>query len=196
MLTLSTEIRSSSQESGGVLASLQRTLKDKRPLNKSIATVCETLTRRHITEEAAPSRHKTANSLGATPTGYLRDVAEATESDFDGDSARVKMYGSILRRVLGDVIVLPLKGKYLTIPATAEAFGRRAGEVPGLAFGFVKDSKGVTRPALQRDGEAIFWLVRRVKLPQDTGLIPTDEQYAAAAELGAQEYYSEALGKG
>ena len=194
MLTLSTEIRSSSQESGGVLASLQRTLKDKRPLNKSIAAVCEILTRRHITEVAAPSRHTTANRLGATPTGYLREVAEATESDFDGDSARVKMYGSILRRVLGDVIVLPLKGKYLTSPDTAEAFGRRAGEVPGLAFGIVKDSKGVLRPALQRDGEAIFWLVRRVKLPQDTGLIPTDEQYAAAAEVGAREYLEEALG--
>jgi len=190
MLSISTEIRSSSQESGGVLASLQRTLKDKRPLNKSIAAVCEILTRRHITEVAAPTRHTTANRLGATPTGYLREVAEATESDFDGDSARVKMYGSILRRVLCDVIVLPLKGKYLTIPATAEAFGRRAGEVPGLAFGIVNG-----RAALQRDGEAIFWLVRRVRLPQDTGLIPTDEQYAAAAELGAREYWEEALGE-
>ena len=47
---------------------------------------------------------------------------------------------------------------------------------------------------MQRDGEAIFWLVRRVRLPQDTGLIPTDEQYAAAAEVGAREYLEEALG--
>jgi hypothetical protein len=188
MLTVHPEIRTTAQGAGSVLESLRGKLVDRTPLNKSIAAVCEILTRRHIAEVAAPSRHRTANALGATPTGYLREVAEATEGDYDANSAVVKMYGDILRRVLGDVVVLPVKGKFLTIPATAEAYGRRAGEIQGLAFGIVNG-----RAALVREGQPIFWLVRRARLRQDDGLIPTDEQYANAAELGAREYLEQAL---
>jgi len=78
--------------------------------------------------------------------------------------------------------------KYLTIPATAAAFGRRAREIAGLFL--VKFKSGVKALA-KRDGKGLkvfYWLKESVTLPQDRELLPSDEQLLNAAEKGARDY--------
>lgn len=201
-----------------ILNDLQSKLSDRTGLNKSIAGVAEALTRRHIIETAAPSRHNTASRLGATPTGYLTRRGNAIESSATSDAAIVTLAGAteIFARVSGDVDVHPVGSKYLTIPANAAAFGHRAGEFPFLRFmQFPSGVKALVRvkeslkprkprdpskpgpkrkpapPSHRKPGvtpDVYYWLRESVTLPQDRELLPSDEQYTQAAELGARDY--------
>lgn len=202
------------------LARLEGRLTDRTDLHRRIGTAAEVLTRRHIIEVAAPARHTTAERLGASPTGYLARRGQAVESSANRDAAIVTLGGAreIFARVDGPVIVAG-RGKLLTIPATAPAYGRRAGEFSNLRFVlFPSGAKALVKSKTARGGphrvrhpeaarsarparprqagdrpEVMFWLKDQVTLPQDRGLLPADEQFAQAAEIGARDYIKEAL---
>lgn len=205
-----------SDQATPILAELQRKLEDRTELNRSIAAVSEVLTRRHIAEVAAPLRHTTAKRLGAKPTGYLNRRANAIESSGTREEAIIRLGGApeIFARVDGPVIIRA-KEKLLTIPATAEAYGRRAGEFSDLRFVmFPSGAKALIRAPGHKRGpervrpvpkiragrgssekrrqgphpEVVFWLRDEVELPQDRGLLPSEDQYTQAAELGARDY--------
>jgi hypothetical protein len=98
--------------------------------------------------------------------------------------------------------IAPTRGKYLTIPATGEAYGKRAREFNNLRFAIVQG-----RPALveaeatkvrfgnrKKDGSRtvfkgettsgltpFFWLVRHVHQEPDRSILPSDEQIGATA---------------
>lgn len=107
---------------------------------KTVGASVETLTRDHI-RKAAPSRHKTANRLGATPTNYLAKRADTVESSVSGTLVMVAVYGAIFARVDGSKTVRARPKKALTIPATAAAYGRRAKEIGGLRLVVFLDAK-------------------------------------------------------
>ena len=172
------------------LKRLQSQLTDRTELNAKIAATAETLTRRYLIEVAAPVRHKTAERLGATPTGYLGRRANAIESRGTKDAAIVSLgsEADIFARVDGPVIVRARAAKFLTIPATAAAFGRRAREIGGL---FPVTFKTGSKALVQKDGKKLkvfYWLKEAVTLPQDRELLPSDEGYEKAAELAAQDF--------
>lgn len=108
--------------------------------------------------------------------------------------------GAALRRFGGTV--RPVNKKYLTIPAIAEAYGRRAPDIAGLEFLMAMTPQGHFAPALvQLDAEAkaagrkkafrtgqgtvFYWLVRQTKHKPDPSVMPTDEQMSLAAEAAA-----------
>jgi hypothetical protein len=155
-----------------------------------VAANAEVLTRRHILETAAPTRHKTAQRLGATPTGYLERRAERIESTYTGSTATVILGGEaeIFARAFGPVTVRARSAKNLTIPLIAEAYGRRAGEFSDL---FPITSSRGNKLLVRRDGKllkAYYLLKPQVVLPEDRGLLPSDEQYTQVVEMAAQDF--------
>ncbi|MES2598610.1 MAG: hypothetical protein V4662_24965 [Verrucomicrobiota bacterium] len=168
-------------------------------LRKGIATRMEKLTRSHILF-ASVTRHKTATRLNASPTNYLVKAAEAVETEVSpgADSpVKVYVYGEIFERVDRDVEVKPVRKKWLAIPATRQAYGRRPGEIPGLHFMLMK--KGtlaalVSYPGGKRkdDGrkniKIWYWLKKGVTLPKDPGLLPSQLLYANELELAAVDF--------
>jgi hypothetical protein len=180
---------------------------DLTELHQLIAANAEVLTRRHLVEKAAPARHTTAQRLGANPTGYLTRRAQAIESQGTRDSATVTLGGAveIFARVDGPVTIYPQR-KYLTIPASAQAYGRRAGELGSLRFiAFGSGAKALAavkvgtktgkrgKPVKDVQLTVHYWLRDKVTLSQDRGLLPTEEQYVEAGEAAAQTLLEDIL---
>lgn len=130
----------------------------------------------------------------------------------DGVKITASQIGFRQRRYGGEI--RPKGGrKYLTIPATPEAYGRRAGEFGDLDFAFVMDENGAIRPALVRRastllkysrrkrkdgsvsinvraGEEIerkvyYWLVKKVTQQPDPSVLPPDSLIVAYAREAA-----------
>jgi hypothetical protein len=99
--------------------------------------------------------------------------------------------------------IRPVNAKYLTLPATAEAYGKRAREFNDLKFGFAPDPEldGAMRPALiqasstvvsfgreKKDGTrsvnrgatlggtVFYWLTKEVNQAGFPEMLPTEEQ--------------------
>lgn len=143
----------------------------------------------------SPSQHRTANRLGATPTGHLEDAYNRIESSSSEKAASLWMPGaSRLRAAFGSYVVRPTGGrKYLTIPVAAEAYGRRAGEIDGLIFMRVGPNK---TPLLAKpDGDRIttyYLLAREASIPEDPSLIPFDRLTEKVTDA-AGEYIDQAI---
>lgn len=176
-----------------VLAELHRELTDRTELHQYIGAAGEAGTRMHI-RAAAKDRHYTSKRLGASPTGYLTKRAELVQGKGSKEGAEIQVTGAIFARVFGPVTIRPRNKKMLTIPWAAESYGKRAGEFSGL---FVYRSKLKDQVFLcRREGTEIkflFLLKRQVILPQDRGLLPSDDQYGKTAELAARGYLRKLL---
>ena len=200
-----------------ILRALDRELTDRSGLNAYLASTAEAGTRTYI-RAAAAQRHTTAQRLGASPTNYLSKNAELTESSHDASSATVTVHGAIFQRVKGDVTVKARNSNWLTIPATAEAYGKSAREFNDLrvqffgkglmglvkaeqsevgtraraGFSHDRDVAGRSSTPLKSAARPVvyFWLKKSVLLPQDRGLLPSEEQYTQGAELAARDYLS------
>ena len=176
-----------------ILAGLNRELTDRTGLHQYIGAAAEAGTRLHI-RKAAQARHATANRLGAKPTGYLTKRAELVEGRGNAKEAEITVTGAIFKRTFGPVTVRPVAKKMLAIPMRAEAYGKRPGEFTDL---FVFKSKQ-GRLFLARQAEPgklhfLFLLKASVVLPQDRGLLPSDDQFGQIAELGARGYLRKRL---
>jgi hypothetical protein len=176
-----------------VLADLHRELSDRTSLHKYIGAAAEAGTRLHI-RSAAAQRHKTADKLGAKPTGYLTKRAELVEGTGNAEQAEITVTGAIFKRVFGPVRVRPVAKKMLAIPMRAEAYGKRPGEFDDL---FVYRSKQgrlfLAKQAAPGRLQFYFLLKASVVLPQDRGLLPSDEQFGQLSELAARGYLSKQL---
>lgn len=185
---------------------------DRRALHTAMGNRIQDLTSRHILEVAAPRRHTTARRLGAEVTNYLAIAGQSVESAGDNDGATVAITrnGAIFARVAGPVTITARLKKFLTIPAIAAAYGRRAREVGGLwvrGMGkgrlalvrgpkYAKKPDGTRRTAqeaaeyrryLAANTTVFYWLRRSVRLSEDRGLLPTEAQLYEAMKAGAQE---------
>lgn len=184
-------------DSTPVLQHLLKELEDLTPLNEYIGNAAAEGTRLHI-RSAAESRHETSAALGASPTGYLAKRAELVSYTASSSGVELAITGAIFRRVFGPVTIKPVAGKMLTIPWRAEAYGRRAREFGDLFVYVSKRGKGLAFLA-RREGKTLqlyYLLKSMVVLQQDTGLLPTEEQYAQGAEIGARGYLSKLLRQG
>jgi len=179
----------------------------REELNRLIAVDCTMLTETHL-ELIAPFHHKTAERLGAQPTNYLYAIAELLQPYWDNTRASILFPTQgleIFARVNGPVEVRAIRGKYLTIPATAEAYGVRATTIPGLKFiPFANGTRALVRQSVtmvpgKRPGtlkkqivnDPIFWLKESVVLPEDQTLLPYPDQYADTAAAATTEYIIE-----
>ena len=194
------------------LQAVIRAVEDKPTLHRLIGASVGTLVKRYIIEEATPTRHVTAQRLGASPTNYLAKAGASVVSRGDSSGAEVVIpqNGEIFARVGGPVTVRPRLKKYLTLPATAAAYSKRAGEMEGLQFRInkagtamlvmgpryqrkpdgtrrTKDEAADYRAELKADTKVMYWLKKRVTLSEDRGLLPSDAQFYEAIKDGAAE---------
>lgn len=191
-----------------LLTRLSNALSDRTELHKSIASTSEILTVQHLTVLAG-TRHATADRLGATPTGHLSQAAQSVVSSGTDEAATISVTSPGIQRAFGDVIIRPKSGKYLTIPATAEAYGRRARSFNDLRIAFFGGKLALVkaeqssladrsrsgfdyenRAPMQTAGRApiYYWLKKMVTQKQDRSLLPSDQDYAAAALQGIKNF--------
>lgn len=219
---------------GPALRRLLRKAGEKRAMNAGISTVVGTLVKDHILLKVAPAHHKTADRLGAQ---YSNKMAKAGDSviHLADDSAaivHIQEHPYLFTPTLGPMHIRPgmtfgpvapdgrggTGKQWLTIPAVAEAYGKRAREFKNLRFA---QKKGQTEKAmllrvptyerkadgtrrtraeavayreeLKKKTSVLYWLRKHVIIPQDRSLLPSDEAMHAAAKLGANEYFQAAL---
>lgn len=176
-----------------ILAGLHRELTDRTGLHQYIGAAAEAGTRLHI-RKAAAARHTTASKLGAKPTGYLTKRAELVEGRGNAQQAEITVQGQIFKRTFGPVTVRPVTKKMLAIPMRAEAYGKRPGEFSDLFL--FKSKQGrlfLARQAGEGKLHFLFLLKASVILPQDRGLLPTNEQFGQIAEVAARGYLKKRL---
>jgi hypothetical protein len=132
------------------------------------------------------------NALGGNRTHFYGDAAKAVSSDGDNEGATITVAQQGIRQRLQGGTIRPGAGKkYLTIPARAEAYGRRAREFHDLKFVKLKNGRGmlvageltgltgkmnkkgevVERPGTE-DGVVMYWLVPSVVQKADPSVLP------------------------
>lgn len=186
-------------------------LDDRTELNQILAARATDLTAEWIRLNVG-DHHRTAFRLGAAPTNYLSKMADGLRPGWSATEAWVEFPTDdtleIFARVLGPVTVTAKNVKYLTIPAVAEAYGRRAIEFDDLKFvPFASGARALCRFHIEmvpgkRKAEVkkivadpIYWLKPSVVLPADPTLLPDEEFYARAMERGALEYLKALAGE-
>lgn len=167
-------------------------IEDHSGLYESIADVAQESTRDYL-REISSFRHKTANSLGAAPTGALEKAADRVTSASDEKSATVTVSGSLFARAFRDITITPTSAKALTIPINAIAYGKRVGELEAQGWKFFRPRNPDAKPLLWATNPAgesmpMYYLAAKVEQPQDRTLLPSDEELLEAARLGARNY--------
>lgn len=128
------------------------------------------------------THHKSASALGASPTGHLQKAATSVHKVELGDAYGVSIESPGFKRVFGPVTIKPKQAQALTIPLHAWAYGRRASEVARTMNVFkvksilATDHGGTFTP--------LYALKKKVTLPQDRSLLPSDQDLIESAKKG------------
>ena len=150
---------------------------------------------RHI-ERMGTTRHRSAQALGAEPTGHYERAAADVTSEVDGDVGVVTIPIAGFSRAFHNVTIRPGAGKRaLTIPIAAASYGVKVVEMQSAGWSIFRP-KGSKALFGRRDGVAaalpLYALVSVVRQPQDRTLLPSDDELGAAAESGVRTYLQEA----
>ena len=149
---------------------------------------------RHV-HDYARTHNATATRLGAQPTGHFEEAVDSITYGPDGNGAAVTIPIPGFSRVFRSLTITPKNARALTIPVNAISYGRRAGEMRHLGFTLFKLGKkeGGENGVLYgyRDGDdhvtPLYALRKRVPLPQDRSMLPSDEAMSKAAQDGMIE---------
>ncbi len=141
------------------------------------------------------------NRLGGRRSNFYQHAGNSINTTTAGDTFTIS-FGSVglAQRYFGGTIRAK-NAKYLTIPARAEAYGKRASEFNDLQFvvfesgpalvrrsqstiKFRKGKDGSRRAVRSGDaaGEVMFWLRRSVDQAPDPSVLPTEQEYGDAVE--------------
>lgn len=165
----------------------------------------------HFTELDQDSvHHRWATQLGAASTHFYESAMRGVQlPQVEGDdsvSVSINSEG-IAQRYLGGPIEAKNK-KWLTIPAIAEAYGKRAGSFNNLQFiplgpelaALVERTpqsprqtkvaaNGAVVPTEEKSikGRVFYWLKKSVTQAGDPSVLPTDDEMSARAVAAGQE---------
>ena len=97
----------------------------RRMLFSAAGNAVSNLINRHL-KRISPTRHRSANRLGATPTGHLeqRPTFHATSN-----YAEVVIPIPGINRAFKDLTITPKDAPFLTLPLNAVSYGKRAATV-------------------------------------------------------------------
>jgi hypothetical protein len=152
------------------------------------------------------------NALGGQRTHFYANAGKATSYAVQENGVTVSVNQTgIAQRYFGGTIE-PVNAKYLTIPARAEAHGRRAGEFNNLEVLFGRngpyalaerqatsfsirsrfDKSGNRQSAIKNrksvGGGIFFWLVKSVTQEPDPTVLPDEPSILNAALTAARDY--------
>ena len=179
------------------LGALDARMADHAALNQRVAGDAERFVRLRGPQVAA-TRHRTAESLGAVPTGHLEKAYSQAEGVADESSAAILLpRASRLRAAFGPYVCRPTAGhKFLTIPVNAAAYGRRAREFDDLIPIRAGPKKTLILARDLGEGrlETMYVLVPSANIPEDPTLFPFDE-LAEGARDSTEAYFDEAVAR-
>lgn len=171
----------------------------RRDLHAAMGVEVQNLTYQHVSTLAG-SRHDTANRLGAAPSNHLAQAAEkiaaptALSADSNAATLTINHVGMI--RALRDVTIVPREAKALAIPVNAIAYNRRPAQIWAELNLFIPKGKNVIAMSDGKKITVLYVLVRSVTQKQDRTLLPSDNEFSAAAAVGAKTFISDSLKKG
>lgn len=130
-------------------------------------------------------KHIWAERLGAQPTGFLQNAGEKTTSRASENGGEV-VIPAPLGRAFHDVEIRPKHWAFLTIPASAEAYGKRASVLAALGWKIWKPKgrKFLMGSVKGVDPKILYWLKESVPQAQDRSLLPDDKSMQEAANAG------------
>lgn len=155
----------------------------KKELNAGAAAQLWADVRKHLRGYAA-SHHGTATRLGAQQTGHLEKAAATMLQESDADSATVTISSPGIRRALGPLTIRPAKARALTIPVHWMAYGKRVGEVARSHPVFRLKGRDVLATTIDGKLTALYVLRASVTIPQDRGILPSDEAMGGSVKRG------------
>ncbi len=145
------------------------------------------------------------NQLGGPRTNFYAQAARNTRFQVTARGVKLSVDQVGIRQRLQGGPILPRHAAHLTLPAIAQAYGRRAGDFRQLellwrriggqtrAVALVEaaaKSPRVRGPATaSAGGKVLFWLVRSVTQKPDPSVLPTDQEMIDVASAGANEYF-------
>src|SRR5712692_3534060 len=143
-----------------------------------------------------------ANPLGGPRSNFYAQAARNTRYDVLTDGVLVSVSQVGIRQRLEGGEIVPRHVKYLTLPAIAEAYGKRAREFPNLTI-LWRRIAGRTRPValieatrptrgVKTDslgGKIFFWLVKSVTQPADPSVLPSERELTDSAVTAARDYF-------
>ena len=155
----------------------------RRHLHSVAGTAVQEAVRTHLLRYAR-SHHKTAYRLGARPTGVLSRAASAVGMQATPAAAEISVAAPGIARALRPLHIRPKRRKSLTIPISAESYGRKVDELRAK-FRIYR----VGRILLgKHQGDAaptpLYALSRGVTIPMEPGLLPAQEEITRAAKSG------------
>jgi len=170
-----------------------------RELHQAAGVEVQHITVAHIAKLAA-TRHSTAERLGASPTNHFAQAAEkvaaasALTSDPSGATLTINHPG--FTRAFGSVKIVPRTAQSLAIPIHALAYGHRAAELWDRLSLFIPKGKRIIAATIGGVITPLYILCKSVTQKQDRSLLPSDEQFTAAAVAGAKGWLGMAFAKG
>lgn len=172
---------------------------NKRGLHRSMSYDLSVMIAAHV-RKASRTRHKTANRLGARPTGHIEAAARSVMPETKGNEIAVTIDSPGFKRVDGPLTIRARNTPNLTIPVHAVAYGRRVRTLRRLLGTpifrpLAKGGKKGMGPyqnylAGQVGGtfRILYALKPQVILPHDPGLLPTSPAIERRL-LGAMRTY-------
>jgi len=185
-------------------------------MNKVIgASVARLVKDRLFARDAQP------NKSGWASQHFYSGAAKATTWTADASGAIISINKQGFRQRVEGGVIKPVNVKYLTIPACAAAYGKRAREFGNLKMQWGKRKDGTIGPvalvALEggatqkkfrgrndtvheraiaqgkgsKKGDVLYWLVREVHQAADDTILPTDAEIINAAIDGLEGAFTE-----
>ena len=127
-------------------------------------------------------KHESANRLHAQPTGFLQKAARGTVFNASENGGDV-IIPAPLGRAFHDVEIRPKQAAFLTIPAAAESYGKRASVLSALGWKIwrPKGRKFLMGSVKGEDPKILYWLKESVMQQQDRELLPSDAEMQRVA---------------
>jgi hypothetical protein len=173
---------------------LARVLQDRSGMHARMAMDSKQFTSDYLMQTP---RHKTADRLGASPTGFRARNAQALQATSDSTQAILRIPRRTgLGRAFQDIVIVPGAGRtYLTIPGDARTYGKVVRDFPEGTFKFAILYAHRPFPVLLfvSDGKVAYWLRRRVLQKQDRTLLPSDDAMREVARRSAVSYLTSAV---
>jgi len=205
------------------IQSLQSDINRGRPA-KAMGQAATTMLISYFAQENnSASRHKTASSLGASPSQLFAKFARATHWDVSGNQIVISVsHPAAGQRYRGGRIVPSKKDGFLAIPVNAASYGKMArefgrvfaierlkdSEAPGgragrylvLKSDITKDfgrarKDGSRRKKIINPAGVYYRLQRFAQQDPDPTVLPTDDQFFAALATGFREWLQAQMDK-
>jgi hypothetical protein len=184
--------------SDGPIAKLIRGLdgQGRIDLNAAMGTEVQQTTAAHVGAlERAPD--SLLSKLGAPATNFYKHAAERIESPAalasDMNAATLTLNYPGVGRAFHPITIVPVNAKALSIPMDRIAVGRSPRDCWEELGLFIPKGKGYIAMRVGNEIKVLWLLRRKVTQPQNRALLPTAQQWQAAASLGAKTYLRHAL---